>query len=125
MRLARVGAMAWPSFFAAAVATLVFFAVVDPSDLAEITWPHLAIRANSATPGILHVLGCTLAASAFTALLLSPASSGVHRMQAQRRSEGMNKPIPVSVVQDASESLYAAQAKVYPREITGASPGCA
>jgi cytochrome c oxidase accessory protein FixG len=31
----------------------------------------------------------------------------------------MNKPIPIQVVQDASESLYAAQAKVYPREIDG------
>jgi len=31
----------------------------------------------------------------------------------------MNKPIPLTVVQDAGESLYAAQAKVYPREIDG------
>jgi len=31
----------------------------------------------------------------------------------------MSKPIPLTVVQDAGESLYAAQAKVYPREIDG------
>ncbi|HSE11617.1 MAG TPA: 4Fe-4S dicluster domain-containing protein [Rudaea sp.] len=31
----------------------------------------------------------------------------------------MNRPIPLTVVQDSSESLYAAQPKVYPREVDG------
>jgi len=31
----------------------------------------------------------------------------------------MNRPIPIAVVQDAGDSLYAAQPKVYPREIDG------
>ena len=31
----------------------------------------------------------------------------------------MNRPIPLTVVQDSGESLYAAQPKVYPREIDG------
>ena len=43
VRLRRFGAVAWPSFFAAGVASVVFFAIVDPSELADITWPHLAI----------------------------------------------------------------------------------
>ena len=31
----------------------------------------------------------------------------------------MNRPIPLAVVQDSSESLYEAQPKIYPREIDG------
>jgi len=31
----------------------------------------------------------------------------------------MNKPIPLAVIQDAGDSLYAAQQKVYPREVDG------
>lgn len=72
MRLRRVGAVAWPSFFAAAVATMVFFAVVDPAELAEITWPHLQIsRELGYSIGFFMFWACTLAASSFTALLLS------------------------------------------------------
>lgn len=33
----RVGIVAWVSFVAAAVASMVFFAMLDPEDLAEIT----------------------------------------------------------------------------------------
>src|SRR5262249_26494405 len=71
-RLRRVGAVAWPSFFAAGVASVVFFAVVDPTELAEITWPHLAIsRELGYSTGFFMFWACTLGASAFTALLLS------------------------------------------------------
>lgn len=71
-RLRRVGAVAWPSFFAAAVATVVFFAIVDPSELADITWPHLTIsREFGYSIGFFMFWACTLASSAFTALLLS------------------------------------------------------
>ena len=72
MRLRRIGAVAWPSFFAAAVATFVFFAIVDPSELAEITWPHVTIsREFGYSLGFFMFWACTLASSAFTALLLS------------------------------------------------------
>ena len=72
MRLRRIGAVTWPSFFAAAVASVVFFAIVDPSELAEITWPHLAIsRKLGYTIGFFMFWACTLGSSAFTALLLS------------------------------------------------------
>ncbi len=71
-RLRRVGAVAWPSFFAAAVASVVFFAIVDPSELADITWPHLPIsREFGYSIGFFMFWACTLGSSAFTALLLS------------------------------------------------------
>ena len=71
-RVRRFGAVAWPSFFAAAVATVVFFAIVDPSELADITWPHLMIsRQFGYSIGFFMFWACTLASSAFTALLLS------------------------------------------------------
>ena len=68
----RIGAVAWPSFFAAGVASVVFFAIVDPSELAEITWPHLAVsRKFGYSIGFFMFWACTLGSSAFTALLLS------------------------------------------------------
>lgn len=74
-RLACIGAVAWPSFFAAAVASVVFFAVVDPSELAEITWPHLTIsREFGYSIGFFMFWACTFASSAFSALLLSAPS---------------------------------------------------
>src|SRR4249919_1641963 len=82
-RLRRVGAIAWPSFFAAAVASVVFFAIVDPSELAEITWPHLAVsREFGYSIGFFMFWACTLGSSAFTALLLS---SRVKRAARERR----------------------------------------
>jgi len=66
-----MGAIAWPSFFAAAIASAVFFAIVDPSELAQITWPHLAIsRKLGYSIGFFMFWACTLGASTFTALLL-------------------------------------------------------
>lgn len=68
----RIGAIAWPSFFAAAVATFVFFAIVDPADLAEITWPHVEVsRKLGYSIGFFMFWACTLGSSVFTALLLS------------------------------------------------------
>jgi len=73
MRVARFGSILWPSFFAAGVATMVFFAVVDPIDLSEIAWPHVrASRELGYTIGFFMFWSCTLGASAFTALLLRP-----------------------------------------------------
>ena len=82
-RLLRVGAVAWPSFFAAAVASVVFFAIVDPAELADITWPHMAVsREFGYSIGFFMFWACTLGSSAFTALLLS---SRVKRAARERR----------------------------------------
>ena len=71
----RLGAILWPSFFSAGVATGVFGAFVDPIELRNITFPDLPITAG---------IGYTLAffmfwlgsasACTFTWLLLRPAS---------------------------------------------------
>jgi hypothetical protein len=69
--LARWGAVVWPSFFAAGVATMVFFAIVDPLELADITWPHLTIsRQLGYTLGFFGFWSCTFASSLFSTLLL-------------------------------------------------------
>jgi hypothetical protein len=75
---ARLGAVLWPSFFAAGVATMVFFATVDPLELAAITTPQWEIsREAGYTLGFFMFWACTAAASSFTALLLSlPARRG-------------------------------------------------
>ncbi|GEM_PF-392847 len=39
----RIGAILWPSFFAAGVATMVLFAFVDPVELAAISFPDITI----------------------------------------------------------------------------------
>jgi len=68
----RWGAVLWPSFFAAGVATTVFFAIVDPEDLNEITWTKLTLsREAGYTVGFFMFWACTLSSSAFTALLLA------------------------------------------------------
>jgi len=70
---ARLGAVTWPSFFAAGVATMVFFAVVDPIELAAITWPQWDIsRMAGYTLGFFMFWACTASACTFTALLLRP-----------------------------------------------------
>lgn len=76
----RIGAIAWPSFFAAGVATTVFFAIVDPLDLAAITWPRVEItRMAGYTIGFFMFWLCTFAACSFTALLVAPAEPGAGR----------------------------------------------
>lgn len=70
-RLALAGAIAWPSFFAAGVATMVFFAMVDPNELFDIAWPHVRLpREVGYTLGFFIFWTATLGASSFTALLL-------------------------------------------------------
>ena len=71
----RIGAILWPSFFAAGVATMVFFAFVDPIALAEISFPELEIsRELGYTVGFFTFWACTAASSLFTWILLRPAS---------------------------------------------------
>ena len=68
-----VGAVLWPSFFAAGVATSVCFALVDPLALRDISFPTLQIsRELGYSLGFfVFWLLCT-SASSFTALLLWP-----------------------------------------------------
>ncbi|TBR09844.1 MAG: hypothetical protein EPO46_08660 [Lysobacter sp.] len=71
----RVGAILWPSFFAAGVATMVFFAYVDPLVLRDMTFPQLTLtRELGYTVGFFTFWLATSASSLFTWILLRPAS---------------------------------------------------
>ena len=71
----RVGAIVWPSFFAAGVATMVFFAFVDPLALRDITFPEVEIsRSLGYTIAFFMFWLATAAASLFTWILLRPSS---------------------------------------------------
>lgn len=71
----RVGAILWPSFFAAGVATMVFFALVDPLELRDMTFPDIQIsRGVGYTIGFFMFWLATASSSLFTWLLLRPAS---------------------------------------------------
>ena len=81
----RVGAVLWPSFFAACVATMVFFALVDPTELGTITFPQVDIpRQWGYTLGFFMFWACTFSSSLFTWILLLP-----HRNVARRAGSGM------------------------------------
>jgi hypothetical protein len=69
-RVRRVGAVLWPSFFAASVASMVCFAVLDPAAVDLPSWSPQPGRTGLYTLGFLAFWAATLAASAFTALLL-------------------------------------------------------
>ncbi|MBL0027918.1 MAG: hypothetical protein IPO95_02100 [Rhodanobacteraceae bacterium] len=76
----RVGAVLWPSFFAAGVATMVFFANVDPLELAGISFSDLEVsRELGYSIGFFMFWSCTAASSLFTWLLLRPRSRYNHR----------------------------------------------
>jgi len=71
----RLGAILWPSFFAAGVATMVFFAFVDPLMLRDLTFPEFEIsREAGYTIGFFMFWACTASSSLFTWILLRPAS---------------------------------------------------
>lgn len=71
----RIGAIAWPSFFAAGVATMVFFALVDPLALRDMTFPQFAVtRGVGYSIGFFAFWVATASSSLFTWLLLRPAS---------------------------------------------------
>ena len=71
----RVGAILWPSFFAAGIATMVFFAFVDPLELRDITFPQMAIsREFGYTVAFFLFWAATAASSLFTWILLRPPS---------------------------------------------------
>ena len=74
-RIQRVGAILWPSFFAASVATVVFFAFVDPLALRDMTFPDLPImRGLGYTLGFFMFWAATASSSLFTWVLLRPSS---------------------------------------------------
>lgn len=78
----RIGAIVWPSFFSAGIATMVFFAFVDPLTLRDMTFPSLDIsRTLGYSVGFFMFWLTTAASSLFTWLLLRPASR-------------FNKPLP-------------------------------
>ena len=67
----RFGVVAWPSFFAAGVATMVFFAFVDPLLLRDITFPNLTLsREAGYTIAFFLFWSATAGASLFTAILM-------------------------------------------------------
>jgi hypothetical protein len=71
----RVGAIVWPSFFSAGVATMVFFAFVDPLELRDMTFPGFAIsRGVGYTIGFFTFWLATASSSLFTWILLRPSS---------------------------------------------------
>jgi hypothetical protein len=71
----RIGAILWPSFFAAGVATMVFFAFVDPLELRDMTFPALEVsRGMGYTIGFFAFWAATASSSLFTWILLRPSS---------------------------------------------------
>lgn len=71
----RIGAIVWPSFFAAGVATMVFFAFIDPLELRDMTFPQISIsRGMGYTIGFFMFWLATASASLFTWILLRPGS---------------------------------------------------
>ena len=71
----KVGAVLWPSFFAACVATMVFFAFIDPLHLRDITFPGIDIsRETGYSIAFFMFWLATASASLFTWILLRPSS---------------------------------------------------
>ncbi len=71
----RLGAILWPSFFAAGVANAAFFSFIDPIELGQISFPHFEVgRSMGYTLGFLAFWAATASSSLFTWYLLRPAS---------------------------------------------------
>lgn len=69
----RWGAVVWPSFFAAGVATMVFFAMFDPAQLSRIAWIGVEVdRKLGYTIGFFLLWSCTFFSSLFTSWLSQP-----------------------------------------------------
>jgi hypothetical protein len=74
-RSQRLGAILWPSFFSAGVATMAFFAFVDPLALRDALFPDFNIsREQGYTIGFFLFWTATCASSYFTWILLRPGS---------------------------------------------------
>ncbi|MGV8959190.1 MAG: hypothetical protein ACOH1V_02225 [Stenotrophomonas sp.] len=71
--LSQLGAITWPSFFAAAVAAAVFFTFVDPLRLCEISFPaHRISREFGYAAGFFLLWLATFSTSTVTWFLLRP-----------------------------------------------------
>lgn len=69
-RAQRWGAVIWPSFFSAGVATMVFFALFDPVELARLAWVGVEIdRKTGYTVGFFLFWALTFSACLFTSIL--------------------------------------------------------
>lgn len=67
----RAGAIIWPSFFTACVMTTVFFALIDPVELREISALKVEVsREAGYTIGFFMFWFASASSSLFTALLL-------------------------------------------------------
>jgi hypothetical protein len=71
----RLGAILWPSFFSAGVATAVFGALIDPLELRDLVFPHVQItRGLGYTAAFFLFWLATAGSSLFTWYLVRPAS---------------------------------------------------
>lgn len=69
--LRRIGAVGWPSFLVAAAANAAFFSMVDPIELARISFPDWAIsRQAGYTIGFFMFWAVCAGAAGLTAYLL-------------------------------------------------------
>jgi hypothetical protein len=74
-RSQKLGAILWPSFFAAGVATMVCSAIFDPVELIALVAPgHDISRETGYALGFFLFWAATCASSMFTWILLRPAS---------------------------------------------------
>lgn len=81
----RLGAVLWPSFFSAGVATMVFFAYIDPLALRDMTFPAVPItRGLGYSIGFFMFWIATAASSFFTWILLRPASRFNHPLPPEK-----------------------------------------
>jgi len=70
----RLGVILWPSFLVAGAMSVLFFALVDPLALRDITFPGRPLsRELGYTLGFFMFWSATLSASALTGFLLRPA----------------------------------------------------
>jgi len=84
-RLRTAGIILWPGFVAAALATLVFFALIDPLALAAISWPGLPLsRITGYSLGFFMFWGVSSLASAITWLMLRPAPPAPSRLEEEQ-----------------------------------------
>ncbi|MET0550978.1 MAG: hypothetical protein ABW002_17085 [Xanthomonas sp.] len=73
----RLGVILWPSFLVAGAMSVLFFALVDPLALRDITFPGRQIsRELGYTVGFFMFWLATLASSLLTGFLLRPAPHG-------------------------------------------------
>jgi hypothetical protein len=79
--LRTAGLILWPGFVAAAVASAIFFTLIDPLALARISWPALAgSRVSGYSLGFFMFWAVASLASAITWLMQRPTPPAPARM---------------------------------------------